>query len=252
VPDVPVPDDVLDESSDKRDPAATARRRRVAKRIVISLGSIVAVVAVMLVVTNMMVTRSATGFAFDDAADVPVRPVAIVFGAGVIDGKPTPALSDRVHGAVTLYQQGRVSHLLMTGDHSVAHYDEVTVMKEQAVAEGVPPSAITRDYAGFNTYESCYRARDVFGVREAVLVTQDYHLSRALYTCRELGVDAVGFIIPDWQHRSEELTWGQYDNGLGARYMAREWFARTKAVIAAKLTHPEPTHLGPYEGLRET
>jgi vancomycin permeability regulator SanA len=187
---------------------------------------------------------------YDDAGAVPQRPVAIVFGAGLADGKPSAELADRVHGAVQLYLAGRVSHLL-TGDHSVDAYDEPSAMKDQAIAEGVPAAAITRDYAGFSTYDSCYRARDVFGVHAAVVVTQDYHLSRALYTCRALGIDAVGLIIPDWQHEPEKLNW-QYERGMAGSYMSREWLARTKEVVAANLTHPAPTFLGPYEGLRET
>jgi len=229
-----------------------ARRVRWIRRGIFASASIGLVALLTLVVTNVVITTSVTGLTYDEPADVPVRPVAIVFGAGVIDGKPTPALSDRVHGAVLLYQRHRVDHLLMTGDHSTVSYDEVSVMREQAMAEGVPAAAITRDYAGFNTYDSCYRARDIFGVRSAVLVTQDYHLSRALYTCRDLGIDAVGLIIPDWQHHPERLTWGAYPSDLAGQYMTREWFSRTKEVVAAKLTHPEPTYLGPYEGLRET
>lgn len=229
-----------------------SRRRRRIVRAALGVAACAAVALLVVIVTNAIVTRGATGLTYDDVAAVPNRTVAIVFGAGVVDGKPTPALSDRVHGSVELYKQGKVGHLLLTGDNSNKDYDEVSVMREQAMNEGVPASAITRDYAGFSTYDSCYRARDIFGVRDAVLVTQDYHLSRALYTCRDLGIDAVGLDIPDWQHNADRVPWGQYPRGLGMEYMAREWFARTKSVIAAKITHPSPTLLGPYVGLTET
>jgi vancomycin permeability regulator SanA len=229
----------------------STRKRRWRTRLIRAGGVVLLVAALVLTATYLMVTRAADGLAYDDPADVPVRPVAVVFGAGLVAGKPSPALADRVHGAVRLYQQGRVSHLLMTGDNSVVTYDEVTAMKDQAVAEGVPGSAITRDYAGFSTYDSCYRARDVFGIRAAVLVTQDYHLPRALYSCRELGIDAVGLIIPDWQHHPDQAT-AQYPRLQSTYYMGREWFARSKSVLAAKVTHPGPQFLGPYEGLRET
>lgn len=228
------------------------RLRRLARRLAAVVGAMAFVAVLLLVGTNLWVTRSIDGLAHDDVAAVPVRPVAIVFGAGIVDGKPTPALADRVHGAAELFKQGRVTHLLMTGDNSRKVYDEVSAMREQALAEGVPASAITRDYAGFSTYDSCYRARDVFGVRAAVLVTQDYHLSRALFTCRELGIDSVGLRIPDWQHLSERITWGGYPGDQSMQYMAREWLARSKAVVAARITHPQPQLLGPYEGLRET
>jgi len=220
----------------------------------IALGGLAAVtvVAGFVLWTNLIVTRSVDGAGYDDVASVPVKPVAVVFGAGVIGGRPTPALAERVHGAVELFEQGRVSRLLMTGDHSTVAYDEVSAMKEQAVAEGVPAEVITRDYAGFSTYDSCYRARDVFGVREAVLVTQDYHLSRALFTCRELGIDAVGLRISDWQHAPEKAQSQWWTTDIATSYMTREWLSRTKAVLAAKVTHPQPQFLGPHEGLRET
>jgi vancomycin permeability regulator SanA len=89
-------------------------------------------------------------------------------------------------------------------------------------------------------------------VREAVLVTQDYHLSRALFTCRELGIDAVGLRISDWQHAPEKAQAQWWSADIASSYTTREWLSRTKAVIAAKVTHPQPTFLGPYEGLRET
>ena len=233
-------------------PAPRPRWRRRAVRAAWAVAALAGTVLAVIVVTNLVVTRGVDGLAYDDAASVPVMPVAIVFGAGVVDGKPTPALADRVHGSVELFKQGKVAHLLMTGDNSNRSYDEVTAMRQQAIDEGVPAEAITRDYAGFSTYDSCYRARDVFGVRSAVLVTQDYHLSRALYTCRGLGIDSVGLRIPDWQHLSERITWGEYPSDLSVQYMGREWLSRTKAVIAAEVTHPTPTLLGPYEGLRAT
>ncbi len=152
---------------------------------------------------------------------------------------------------MVVYRQGKVAHLLLSGDNSRPDYDEVTAMRDLAMENGVPASAITRDYAGFSTYDSCFRARDVFGVREAMLVTQDYHLSRALFTCRALGIDSIGLRIPDWQHHPERLGWA-YPSDLADQYMSREYLSRVKAVIAAKVTHPQPVLLGPFEGLRET
>lgn len=253
------PADLLDDlgapGSDPNGPSSTsgtAPWRRWLRRVLVA-GSVGAgAVVLVLVATNVFVTRSADGLAFDAVADVPDRPTAIVFGAGVVDGKPTPALADRVHGAVELYREGRVGHLLLTGDNSRVDYDEVGAMRDQAMAEGVPPEAITRDHAGFDTRSSCYRARDVFGVRAAVLVTQDYHLPRALYTCRDLGVDAVGLRIPDWQHHADQLTWCCYPPDDARRYMAREWLARPNALVEAHLTRPEPQFLGPYLGLGES
>lgn len=237
-------------------PAAPPRRRpstirRWSRRALVAGAAAGLVGVLLLVAANVFVTRSAEGLAFDAVAEVPERPTAIVFGAGVVNGQATPALADRVDGAVELYRQGRVSHLLMTGDNSHVDYDEVSVMRDLAIAEGVPAEAITRDHAGFDTRSSCYRARDIFGVRAAVLVTQDYHLPRALYTCRDLGIDAVGLRVPDWQHNADQLDWGQYPGQDAQKYMAREWLARANALLEAHVTHPEPQFLGPYLGLGE-
>jgi SanA protein len=123
----------------------------------------------------------------------PPRRVAIVFGAAVLaDGRPSAVLADRVHTATALYHAGRVEKLLMTGDHSRVDYNEPQAMSDYAQELGVPAEEIVLDYAGRRTYDSCYRARHIFGVTDAILVTQSYHLDRALFTAHALGIDAVG------------------------------------------------------------
>jgi vancomycin permeability regulator SanA len=120
-------------------------------------------------------------------------PVALVLGAGLQgDGTPAPFLAQRVAVGADLYRSGQVSALLMSGDNSRQGYDEVTAMSLAAMRLGVPASAIALDYAGFDTYSSCYRARSVFGVRKAVVVSQPFHLPRAVWTCQALGVEVVG------------------------------------------------------------
>ena len=123
----------------------------------------------------------------------PSRRVAIVFGAGIWpDGRLTPILADRVSTAVALYQRDAVKKLLMTGDNRRDDYNEPAAMRDHAVSLGVPADDIVLDYAGRRTYDSCYRARHIFGVTDAILVTQTYHLDRALFTANSLGIDAVG------------------------------------------------------------
>lgn len=173
-----------------------------------------------------------------DPASLPHEQVAIVLGAGIRgDGRPTLFLRDRLNGAIQLYRLGKVDGLLMTGDNHVATYDEATSMRDYALAQGVPASAITLDYAGFDTYDSCYRARAVFGVRSAIVVTQSYHLPRAVYTCRGVGLDAVGLGVPDW---------GTYPTGQMAHYQVREMLASVKAMWDVDLGHPDPRFLGPH------
>jgi len=126
-------------------------------------------------------------------ADVPTRPVAIVFGAGLWrDGTPSPVLRDRVAAAAELYFAGKVQKLLMSGDNRFLNYNEPGAMRQYALSLGVPEEDIVLDYAGRRTYDTCYRAGKIFGVKEAVLVTQSFHLPRALYTCNRLGVTAIG------------------------------------------------------------
>lgn len=175
------------------------------------------------------------------AADVPARDIAVVFGAGLRrNGEPTRILADRVDAAIALYQLGRVPHLLMTGDNSSDDYDEVTAMRDYAVERGVPEADITLDYAGFRTYDSCYRARAIFGIERAVLVTQRYHLVRAVYLCRSMGIDAVGLGTPDW---------GVYSDASMTRYTLREGVAILVGLWEAHITRPPPRFLGPYEGI---
>jgi SanA protein len=125
--------------------------------------------------------------------NVPQKPVAILFGAEVLrDGRLSRALSDRVATGADLYFAGKVEKLLMSGDNRFVDYNEPAAMRAYALQLGVPDEAIVLDYAGRRTYDTCYRARDIFEVRDVVLLTQRYHLPRALYTCNLLGVNAVG------------------------------------------------------------
>ena len=133
-----------------------------------------------------------------DPAEVPVAPVALVLGAGVDgEGGLSSALARRIDAAVTLYRYGKVRALLMSGDNSRSGYDEPSAMREAAVRAGVPPTAIVLDYAGFDTFSSCYRARHVFGLNRITVVSQDFHLGRAIWLCRRLEVEAEGFVAAD-------------------------------------------------------
>jgi SanA protein len=135
----------------------------------------------------------ATALTWQDVDRVPARPVAIVFGAGIsAGGRLTPMLQDRVDTAIDLYRSGKVRKLLMSGDNRFVDYDEPGRMYDYAVAQGVPPEDIVRDYAGRRTYDTCYRARHIFNVREAILVTQTFHMPRALITCNSLGIESTG------------------------------------------------------------
>ena len=140
--------------------------------------------------------------------DVPERPVAIVFGAGYWpSGALSAVLKDRLDAAIDLYRAGRVQKLLFSGDNRFVDYNEPAKMLEYALAQDVPREDIVLDYAGRRTYDTCYRARDIFQVTDVVLVTQRYHLPRALDTCRALGLDAVGFVADRQPYPRRHLAW---------------------------------------------
>lgn len=139
-----------------------------------------------------------------DAPNLPQNHVALVFGAGLNRaGGPSAILYDRVATAVDLYNDGKVSKLLMTGDNGEVNYNEVEAMRLTALQLGVPDEDIVLDYAGFNTWDSCYRAREVFGLETATLVTQRFHLPRAVHTCNHLNVKSVGVAADRQPYRTD-------------------------------------------------
>ncbi len=164
--------------------------------------------------------------------DAPQKRVAIVFGAQVLrNGNPSTALKERVATAADLYHAGKVEKLLMSGDNRFVDYNEPQAMRDYATSLGVPVEAVVLDYAGRRTYDTCYRARDIFEVHEAILVTSDYHQPRAVYVCNALGVKAIGVSA-------------QRRFALSRRYLAwmqvREFPATLLALWDVHASHPIP------------
>jgi SanA protein len=163
--------------------------------------------------------------------EVPFRRLAIVFGAGLWrDGTATPVLQDRVKAAAELYFSGKVEKILMSGDNRFIEYNEPAVMRDLAISFGVPGEVIVLDFAGRRTYDTCYRAKAIFGVTEAILVTQAFHLPRAIYLCNQLGVDAIG-VEADLRvyRRSSVVIWNM-----------RELLATVAAIWDVNISHPIP------------
>lgn len=180
-------------------------------------------------VLRALVHRRYTAQIHTEIASVPEHPVAIVFGAGYWpSGRLSDALRDRMDTAIELYQAGHVNKLLLTGDNQFADYNEPAVMAEYALRQGVPGDDIVLDYAGRRTYDSCYRARAIFGVSQAVLVTQAFHLPRALYTCDILGIEADGAVAD--RHQYTYSSW----------YRFRELLALSRAWLDLYLLTPLP------------
>ena len=163
--------------------------------------------------------------------EAPSSRLAIVFGAGLRwDGSPTAVLRDRVETAAALYFSGKVEKILMSGDNSYDYYNEPWAMKEYALSLGVPEEAIVMDYAGRRTYDTCYRARAIFGVEEALLVTQRFHLPRALFLCHALGIDSNGIEANNNNYRRRSLViWN-----------IREQIATLGAFIDVFVSNPLP------------
>ena len=134
--------------------------------------------------------------------------IAIVFGAGVWrSGEPSPALSDRILTAVELYRSGRVRKILMSGDNRTEDYNEPSAMKQKAVKMGVPSENVIEDFAGRRTYDTCYRAKEIFAVERAVLVTQEFHLNRAIYLCQSAGIDSIGISADRRKYDESARNW---------------------------------------------
>lgn len=185
------------------------------------------------VAVNNYVERGGTKYIYSPE-DVPNADTVLILGAYVYpDGTLSYMLQDRVNVGFELYAQGKAPKIIVSGDHGRKDYDEVNTMKDFLKGKGVPGKDIFMDHAGFSTYESLYRARDIFQVKKVIIVTQEYHLLRAVFIARELGLEAYGVA-------SDEHDYGQ----VMAAYEVREMAARNKDFWMAKVIKPQPTFLG--------
>jgi SanA protein len=195
------------------------------------LGVVSAAAAVAgLIGLRQWVERRTAAQVYERVDAVEPRPVALVLGAGLWpDGSLTPILADRVATAAELHDSGKVQKLLCSGDNRFVDYNEPQAMKDYAVRLGVPEADIVLDYAGRRTYDSCFRARAIFGVERVVVVTQRFHTARALYTCEALGLDAVAITADRRVYSAERVVW-----------MTREYLALLLAWWDVNVRHPVP------------
>ena len=203
------------------------------------LAVLVTVCVIIALTTNLAVYFSVQARVVDNADSVTLENAdcILVLGAGVrADGTPSNMLEDRLRVGIELYKTGKCATLLMSGDHGTLEYDEVNCMKNYAVEAGVPAERIFMDHAGFSTYDSLYRAKHVFGAERIIIVTQEYHLYRALYIARSLGLEAVG-VSADLREYS----------GQSVRD-ARELLARTKDFTLC-IFKPRSKYLGEHISL---
>ncbi len=209
------------------------KKKKIVKLIII-FSSVLALFATAFFIINAAVIGAAAPYVFGiedmdsiEKADCVIVPGALVYG----DERLSLVLRDRVDCAISLYNAGKAERLLFSGDHGQTDYDEVNAMMDYAIKKGVPKEDIFLDHAGFSTYESMYRARDVFRVKSCIIVTQNFHVSRAVYIARALGLDATGV-------NSDPRV---YSNAT--RDAIRESLARVKDFFSV-IFLPEPKYLG--------
>jgi vancomycin permeability regulator SanA len=206
-------------------------RRLLVSAVVVALLGLSAVVG-----SAVWVDRSSRAHVFD-LAGVPAAPVVLVLGAQVdADGTPAPFLAARLQLAKELYDAGKARVVLVSGDHRRWEYDEPGAMRRWLVDRGVPASRVVQDHAGFDTYDSCQRASRVFGVRQLIVVTQTFHVDRAVAVCRQVGLDAVGVGDDSVSRFGRAWRWGSF----------RERLAAVKAVYDV-VSRRDPVFLGPSE-----
>ncbi|NBJ16504.1 MAG: hypothetical protein FNP40_13275 [Dehalobacter sp. 4CP] len=211
-------------------------KKRLRIRIKVLIGSLLAITVILLgsmLMINNYVERVGTKY-IGDVDHVPEVDAILVLGAYVFpDGTASSMLADRLTVGYELYQQGKAPKILVSGDHGRTDYDEVNAMKRFLLEKGVKGQNVFMDHAGFSTYESLYRARDIFLAKKVIIVTQEYHLKRAVFVARSLGLEAYGVA-------SDRHDYGQ----AMAYYQIREIAARNKDFLWTKIIKPKPTFLG--------
>ena len=203
------------------------------KNVIKYITIIIAVVIVIILIINFFVKQSTKKQIIKNSEIKKLEDIdcIIVLGAGIWENKPSPMLEDRLLEAISLYKNNVSDKIIMSGDHGKEDYDEVNVMKNFAIEKGIPSENIFMDHAGFSSYESIYRAKEIFKAKKIVIVTQKYHLYRSLYIANKLGLEAYGVASDPRQY-------------VGAFYRElREILARNKDFIKC-IFKPEPTYLG--------
>lgn len=194
---------------------------------------IILIITALIVLTINFYVKLSTKKQIINAEDYNLENVdcILVLGAGIWGDKPSPMLEDRLLEAIELYKNNVSSKIIMSGDHGKDEYDEVNIMKNFAIENGVPSENIFMDHAGFSSYESIYRAKEVFNAKKIIIVTQKYHLYRSLYIANQLGIEAYGV-------NSDPRKYA------GSTYREiREILARNKDFVKC-IFKPEPTFLG--------
>jgi vancomycin permeability regulator SanA len=217
---------------EKKTKRAPRKRRKRLKQAALVACLVAALGTAAFFTVQAHIVRASKGYIFGSAADAPECDAVMVLGAFVYSsGAPGQILMDRLDYGYALYVQGKAKKILVSGDHGQNDYDEVNAMKAYLVKKGVPSEDVFMDHAGFNTYDSMYRAKEIFCIGSLLISTQEFHINRSVYIARKLGIDAYGYPCAD--KPSYNMTMLNF----------RESFARVKAFLDL-LVHREPKYLG--------
>ena len=194
-------------------------------------------IVLFVIFSNVIIVTSTQKDIYTTIADTPDKNVALILGTSkyTIGGYPNLFFKYRIAAAADLYHFGKVKHIIVSGDNSLKEYNEPRKMLQALIELGVPSSAITLDYAGFRTLDSVVRSKKVFGQNEIIIISQRFHVERALFIANKYGMKAVGFAAQDPPKKYSLKT------------QIREYFAKTKAVIDLYIIHKEPKFLGKKE-----
>jgi len=210
----------------------TSRKRKWLRRIACVLIVAIIVGVIPFFAIQIYIVQFAKDYVIGDISDAPECDAVMILGAFVYSsGTPSPVLRDRLNYGYDLYAQGKVKKILVSGDHGQTEYDEVNAMKTYLIGKGVPSEDIFMDHAGFNTYDSMYRAKEIFCIESLLISTQEFHIHRSVYIARKLGIAAYGYPCAD------KSSYPMFSLRL------REAFARIKAFLDV-LIHRNPKYLG--------
>lgn len=209
----------------------TGKTKKVIKKIILILFIIGIITLIGSLIINEIVKNSTKNqiLTIEELADKEIDCI-LILGAGIWDNKPSPMLEDRLITGFNAYEELAIP-VIISGDHGQVKYDEVNVMKSYLIDKGIASNVLFMDHAGFSTYESVYRAKEIFEAKKVLIVTQNYHLYRALYIANKLGIDAYGLNADIRTFKNQPI------------YNLREYLARNKDFVKV-MFKPKPTYLG--------
>ena len=204
------------------------------RRIAKWAGALLALALLFMIICNIWVVRSTKAQIFDDVSKIEARRVGLLLGTNKLNryGKPNLFFRYRIDAAVALFKAGKIKHIIVSGDNSTKLYDESTDMHDALVDAGVPDSCITLDFAGFRTLDSVLRCYRIFGQKDVIIISQEFHDERALFLANYYRMNALAFATKD------------VPASYSLRTTIREYFAKCKAVIDLYILHKEPHFLG--------